>query len=62
MTAVGVEAMKKNMNKEIESALKSDNPAKSMFQLIPEDKRKSFMKFTKKFGFTEEKIKKLINV
>jgi hypothetical protein len=50
------------MNKEIESALKSDNPAKSMFQLIPEDKRKSFMKFAKKFGFTEEKIKKLINV
>lgn len=47
-------------NKDFKKALQSDKPINSMFALIPENQKKSFMKFAKQFGFTEEKIEQLL--
>ena len=43
-----------------EKALESDKPINSMFALIPEKQKKSFMNFAKQFGFTEEKINSIL--
>lgn len=50
----------KMRNKDFKKALESDKPINSMFALIPEKQKKSFMKFAKQFGFTEEKIEQLL--
>lgn len=47
-------------NKDFKKALESDRPINSMFALIPEKQKKSFMKFAKQFGFTEEKINSIL--
>lgn len=47
-------------NKDFKKALHSDKPINSMFALIPEKQKKSFMKFAKQFGFTEEKINSIL--
>lgn len=47
-------------NKDFKKALESDRPINSMFALIPEKQKKAFMKFAKKFGFTEEKINSIL--
>lgn len=47
-------------NKDFKKALQSDKPINSMFALIPEKQKKSFMKFAKQFGFTEEKINSIL--
>ncbi len=46
--------------KQIEKALKSGMPINGMFALIPEKKRGAFKKFAATFGFTEEKIKSIL--
>ena len=49
-----------NNAKQIQQALKSDNPARSLYGLIPKNRRKDFEAFAKQFGFTPEKIRELI--
>lgn len=44
-------------NKEIKKALKSDTPINSMYALIPGNRLQAFKKFASRFGFTEERIK-----
>lgn len=41
--------------KQIQQTLESSNPAKSLYELIPKDRRKDFEAFAKQFGFTPEK-------
>ncbi|WP_199610194.1 hypothetical protein [Bacteroides sp. AM23-12] len=47
-------------NKEIKKALKSDTPINSMYSLIPNNKMQAFKKFAAQFGFTEERIKTVL--
>ncbi|MFT0355081.1 hypothetical protein ACMSEA_05065 [Bacteroides thetaiotaomicron] len=47
-------------NKEIKKALKSDTPINSMYALIPANRMRSFKKFAARFGFTEERIKTVL--
>lgn len=37
--------------------MRSDNPANSLYSLIPENQRKQFAEFAKSFGISEEMIK-----
>lgn len=48
-------------NKEIKKALKSDTPINSMYALIPGDRMRPFKKFAASFGFTEERIKSVLD-
>lgn len=48
-------------NKEIKKALKSDTSINSMYALIPGDRMPSFKKFAARFGFTEERIKSVLD-
>ena len=47
-------------NKEIKKALKSDTPINSMYALIPDNRMRAFKKFAARFGFTEERIKSVL--
>lgn len=42
-------------------AIKSETPINSMYSLIPTDKRNAFKRFASCFGFTEERIKKILS-
>lgn len=44
----------------IKRALESNTPANSMYSLIPANRRKAFRCFAACFGFTEEKIKRIL--
>lgn len=46
--------------KQINKALKSDRPINGLYALIPDNKRKAFLKFARRFGFNEEKIKSIL--
>ena len=48
-------------NKEIKKALKSDTPINSMYALIPGGRMGAFKKFAARFGFTEERIKSVLD-
>ncbi|MCE8758567.1 hypothetical protein K0F43_21565 [Bacteroides fragilis] len=48
-------------NKDIKKALKSDTPINSMYALIPGGRMGAFKKFTARFGFTEERIKSVLD-
>lgn len=41
-------------------AVSSECPFNSLFQLIPDNKKKEFLEFAKKFGMTEEKLKEVL--
>lgn len=44
----------------IKKALKSDSPINDMYALIPNNKLRDFQKFAARFGFTENKIKLIL--
>lgn len=46
--------------KQIKKALKSDTPINSMYALIPDNRMRAFKKFAARFGFTEERIKSVL--
>lgn len=46
--------------KQIKKALKSDAPINSMYALIPYNRMRAFKKFAARFGFTEERIKSVL--
>lgn len=46
--------------KQIKKALKSDTPINSMYALIPDNRMRAFKKFASRFGFTEERIKTVL--
>jgi hypothetical protein len=48
-------------NKEIKKALKGDTPINSMYALIPDGRMRAFKKFAARFGFTEERIKSVLD-
>ncbi|RYT79276.1 hypothetical protein EAJ04_24675 [Bacteroides faecis] len=45
---------------QINKALKSDTPINSLYSLIPNNKMQAFKKFASRFGFTEERIKTVL--
>ena len=45
---------------QIKKALKSDTPINSLYSLIPNNKMQAFKKFAARFGFTEERIKTVL--
>lgn len=47
-------------NKQVQKALKNDTPINSMYALIPENRMRAFKKFAARFGFTEERIKSVL--
>ncbi|MGJ0892019.1 MULTISPECIES: hypothetical protein [Phocaeicola] len=47
--------------KQMLKAIKSETPINSMYSLIPTDKRNAFKRFASCFGFTEERIKKILS-
>ena len=47
-------------NKQVRKALKSDTPINSMYALIPDNRMLAFKKFAARFGFTEERIKSVL--
>ena len=47
-------------NKQVQKALKSDTPISSMYALIPDNRMRAFKKFAARFGFTEERIKSVL--
>ena len=47
-------------NKQVRKALKSDTPINSMYALIPDNRMRAFKKFAARFGFTEERIKSVL--
>lgn len=47
-------------NKQFRKALKSDTPINSMYALIPDNRMRAFKKFAARFGFTEERIKSVL--
>ena len=47
-------------NKQVQKALKSDTPINSMYALIPGGRMGAFKKFAARFGFTEERIKSVL--
>lgn len=44
----------------LNKAASSKTPFTSMYNLIPEKRKKEFMAFAKHFGFTEEKLKEVL--
>lgn len=44
----------------LKKAISSDCPFNSLFQLIPDNKKKEFLEFAKQFGMTEEKLKEVL--
>ena len=48
-------------NKEIKKALKSDTPINSMYALLSGCRMGAFKKFAARFGFTEERIKSVLD-
>lgn len=46
--------------KQIKKALKSDTPINSMYSLIPDNRMRAFKKFAALFGFTEGRIKTVL--
>lgn len=46
--------------KQVQKALKSDTPINSMYSLIPNNKMQAFKRFAARFGFTEERIKTVL--
>ena len=46
-------------NKQVRKALKSDT-INSMYALIPDNRMRAFKKFAARFGFTEERIKSVL--
>lgn len=47
--------------KQMLKAIKSETPINNMYSLIPTDKRNAFKRFASCFGFTEERIKKILS-
>lgn len=45
----------------IRKALRSDNPAASLYSLIPENRRKQFIEFAKSFGVGEDRIRGMVS-
>jgi len=43
--------------RKIRKAMRSGNPAKSLYSLIPESQRKQFAEFAKSFGVSDKMIK-----
>ena len=46
--------------KQVRKALKSDTPINSMYSLIPDNRMRAVKKFAALFGFTEERIKTVL--
>lgn len=46
--------------RKIKKAMRSDNPANSLYSLIPENQRKQFAEFAKSFGVSEEMIREQV--
>lgn len=44
----------------IRKVLKSNNPEKQLYKLIPKSKREEFIQFAKQFGMSEETVKERI--
>jgi len=47
--------------RKIRKAMRSGNPANSLYSLIPESQRKQFVEFAKSFGVGEGMIRELLN-
>ena len=47
--------------KQMLKAIKSETPINRMYSLIPTDNRNAFKRFASCFGFTEERIKKILS-
>ena len=46
--------------KQVQKALSSNTPINSMYSLIPDNRMRAFKKFAARFGFTEERIKSVL--
>lgn len=46
--------------KDVNNALKSGTPLNNLFALIPQKRMKAFKKFARGFGFTDERIDRLL--
>lgn len=47
--------------KDLNSIMKSSTPLNEMYKMIPEKKKKSFLRFAKMFGYSEDKIKEALS-
>lgn len=47
--------------KDLNSIMKSSTPLNEMYKMIPDKKMKSFIRFAKMFGYTEDKIKEALS-
>lgn len=46
--------------KQIRKAVKSEKPINGLYALIPKERRNEFKKFASLFGFSEERIKNIL--
>lgn len=47
--------------KDLNAILKSSTPLNEMYKMIPEKKKKSFLRFAKMFGYSEDQVKEALS-